>query len=309
MAHTLSQNAKRIWNSPEFKDTIALRDQYSRHPVDSSKYRYFSRKVARAIYDSKSSTFITPSIRSEIDFIIHVLSQPDVYHWESPIAHLIPRESDGDIYQDACPRGGGGFSSDLDFWWTILWLPEIYSRTQLPPSDRCFLSNNLLEYAAVILGLAGAIVAWESLPVETRPEHPLYLFWTDNMTAKAWTTKISGIKTPQGRSLARLFAHLLMFSDIGVDADHIEGVKNVVADFLSRLAETHDFSSFTYSQLQTRFPSLKLSRRFAPSSELLALVFSALLKPSVDIPTTRVKLGHMITESPTLKQNFFGLSR
>jgi hypothetical protein len=211
---------------------------------------------------------------------------------------LIPRESDGDIYQDACPRGGGGFSSDLDFWWTILWLTEIYSRTQLPSSDQCFLSNNLLEYVAVILGLAGAIVAWESLPVETRPEHPLYLFWTDNMTAKAWTTKISGIKTPQGHSLARLFAHLLMFSDIGVDANHIEGMKNVVADFLSRLAETHDFSSFTYSQLQTRVPLLKLSRCFAPSSELLALAFSALLKLSVNIPTTRIKLGHMITESP-----------
>ena len=308
MAHTLSQNAKRIWNSPEFKNSIALRDQYSRHPTDSAKYRYFSRKVARAIYDSKSSTFITPSIRGEVDFIITVLSQPDVYQWESPIAHLIPREPDGDIYQDACPRGGGGFSSDLDYWWTLLWLPEVYSRTRLPPSDRCFLSNNLLEYAAILFGLAGAIVAWESLPLDTRPEHPLYLFWTDNTTAKAWTKKISGIKTPQGRSLARIFAHLLMFSDTGVEADHIEGVKNVVADFLSRLADTHDFASFTYSHLQTRFPSLKLSRRFVPSSELLALVSSALLKPSVDIPTMRVKLGHMITESPTSNQNFFGLS-
>jgi len=113
MAHTLS----RIWNSPEFKKSIALRDQYSRHPTHSAKYRYFSRKVARTIYDSKSSTFITPSIRGEVDFIITVLSQPDVYQWESPIAHLIPWEPDGDIHQDACPRGGGGFSSDLDYWW------------------------------------------------------------------------------------------------------------------------------------------------------------------------------------------------
>jgi hypothetical protein len=155
-------------------------------------------------------------------------------------------------------------------------------------------------------GLAGAIVAWEMLPADSRLVHPMILLCTDNMTAKAWTKKISGIKTPQGHSLARIFAHLLMFSDVEVKAKHIEGEKNIIADFLSRLYKTHKSSAFTYDMLQTQFPWLKLSHRFTPSKELHALVYSALSQPSVMLPTTRVKLGQMIVEPSTLKQPFFG---
>jgi hypothetical protein len=175
--------------------------------------------VARAIYNSKLSTYITPPICGEINFIT-ILLQPDVYQWELPIAHLIPHEPNGDIYQDACPCSGGRFSLDLDFWWTILWLPKIYSQTQLHHTDQCFLSNNLLEYTALVIRLAGTIVAWEMLPVDSHLVH--HLFWTDNMMAKAWTKKISGIIMPQGCSLARIFARLLMFLDIGIEANHIE---------------------------------------------------------------------------------------
>jgi hypothetical protein len=175
----------------------------------------------------------------------------------------------------------------------------------LQRNDPSRISINLLEYAAIIFGLAGAIVAWEMLPVNSRPAHPTILLWTDNTTAKAWTKKISGIKTPQGRSLARIFAHLLMFSDVGVEAEYIEGEKNIIADLLSRLYKTHKTSAFTYDMLQTQFPWLKLSRRFTPSKELHALVYSALSQPSVTLPTTRVKLGQMIIEPSTSKQPFF----
>jgi hypothetical protein len=98
-----------------------------------------------------------------------------------------------------------------------------------------------------------------------------------------------------------------MFSDVGTEAEHVKGELNVVADFLSRLASTtHDVSSFTYSQLQTKFPWLKLSRRFVPSSELLALVCLALSSASVNLPTTRVKLGQLLVEQTTSTQTFFG---
>jgi hypothetical protein len=82
---------------------------------------------------------------------------------------------------------------------------------------------------------------------------------------------------------------------------------NVIADYLSCLAETHNSASFTYAQLQTQFPWLRLSRHFIPSSKLLALVYTALSKPSVSIPTMRAKLGRLVVESTTSRQNFFGL--
>ena len=159
MAQMLERNTHRILNDPNLKDAIAQRSQCRLHPTDSSKYRFFSRLVSRAIYDSKATTYLTPDIRQEADFLITVLAHPDTYRWGSPIAHLIPREHDGEAYQDACPQGAGGFSSDFDYWWIVVWPNQVFRRTQLPPSDKHYISNNLLEYAAIIFGLAGAILA------------------------------------------------------------------------------------------------------------------------------------------------------
>jgi hypothetical protein len=106
----------------------------------------------------------------------------------------------------------------------------------LPTGGQHYISNNLLEFATLIFGLAGAILAWDSLPVDPRLPHPMVLLWTNNMTARAWVKKISGVKTPQGRSLARILAHLLMFLDLGIEAQHIEGIENIVTDFLSCIA-------------------------------------------------------------------------
>jgi hypothetical protein len=248
-----------------------------------------------------------PDIRQEADSLITVLSDPVKYRWGSPIAYLIPREHDDEAHQDACPQGACRFSSDFDYGRIVIWPHEIFLRTKLPTADKCYISNNLLEYAALIFGLAGAILSWEALPVDSRPSHPMVLLWTDNMTARAWTKKIAGIKSPQGRNLARILAHLLMFSELGIEANHIEGVLNVAADYLSRLATiTHNVSSFTYSHLQTKFPWLTLSRRYVPSNELLALVFLALLQPSVTPPTMRIKLGQLTAMPITSTQTFFG---
>ena len=295
MAQILTSNARRIWNLPEFTKLIEARDRYSRHPTDSSKYRFFCKKVAKVIYDARAKTSYTGSVREEIAFITNVFANPDIYRWESPIAHLIPRESDYETFQDSCLEGAGGFSALLLFWWALQWPKEIVLRTKLQRNDRHRISINLLEYAAIILGLAGSITAWEALPVDSRPAHPMILLWTDNSTAKSWTKKISGLKTPQGRSLARIFAHLLMFSDVGTEADHISGVDNIFADYLSRAKNTNDLSAFSFRQFQTMFPWLKGSRRFQPSKELLCLLITALSRPSVDIPTTRVPLGLLQT--------------
>jgi hypothetical protein len=170
--------------------------------MDSSKYRFFCRKVTQAIYDFKSRTYLSAAVREELAFIIKVFSNPDTYRWESPIAHLIRHEQDYEACQDSCLQGVGGFSPNLRFWWIVEWSNQIYRRTKLPRNDKHHISINLLEYAAIIIGLAGSIVAWEMLPINIRPSHPMILFWTDNTTAKSWTKKISGLKTLQGRTLA-----------------------------------------------------------------------------------------------------------
>jgi hypothetical protein len=103
------------------------------------------------------------------------------------MAHLIKREHDYETFQDSCLKGAGGFSPPFRFWWIVEWHEQVVLRTKLPRNSIHRISINLLEYAAIIIGLAGSIVAWEMLPPASRPSHPMVLLWTDNTTAKSWT--------------------------------------------------------------------------------------------------------------------------
>jgi hypothetical protein len=47
MAQILKSNCQHLWKKPEFTALIHERDKYSRHPTDSSKYRFFCKKVAK----------------------------------------------------------------------------------------------------------------------------------------------------------------------------------------------------------------------------------------------------------------------
>jgi hypothetical protein len=287
MYQSLAHNAARIWHSKEFRDYIALRDTYSKHPgTDSSKYWFFSKKVSRAIWDVKSHTYLSTNVREELAFITKVFSDPSTYCWESPIAHLVKRDHDFDKYQDSCLKGAGGFSPSFRFWWIVEWHDQVVKRTKLPRNNILCISINLLEYTAIIISLVGLIVAWEMLPLESRPSHLMVLLWTDNTTAKTWTKKISGFKTPQGRTLARIFSHLKMFSDVGIEAGYIKREKNTIAYYLSRVCFSNDFCAFLLKKMQTKFSCLKSSRPFLPSRMLVLLLTTALLTQSIVIPTT-----------------------
>ena len=87
-----------------------------------------------------------------------------------------------------------------------------------------------------------------------------------------------------------------MFLGVSMKAAYIEGKKNMITDYLSRLHQQNDFSQFRYTSLVQRFPQLKSYRRFHPSAELLSLVSTSLLTGSVSIPTVRVVLGQMLAE-------------
>jgi hypothetical protein len=218
--------------------------------------------VAKVIYDPCAKTSYTTEVREEIAFITKVFSDPITYRWESPIAHLIDRENNYKVVQDSCLTGASGFLALLWFWWSFLWPDEIIKRTRLPRNSIHCISINLLEYGALIVGLAGSIVAWESLPTNPRPAHLMILLLTENTTAKSWTKRISGLKTPQGRTLAWLFAHILMFLDVGILAEHIAGEDNVVANYLSRTKNTNNLPAFSFKILRTKFPWLSSSRCF-----------------------------------------------
>jgi hypothetical protein len=294
----LSKNAQRLLLTPEFRELIQQRDEATGHPTEAARFRFFSSKAAKAIWNCKARSWVTADMHTELDFLRQVFSNPVTYHWSSPIAHLIELEPDYEEWQDACLTGGGGFSFNLHFWWIVEWPPDIASRTIrfLKKGDKFLVSINMLEYAAIIISLAASIVSWEALPVDQRPIHPMVLSWTDNTTAEAWTKRIAGLKGSQGKALARVFAHLLMFSDVGVRAAYIEGEKNTIADYLSRLRKQNDLSRFQHLSLVQQFPRLKQCRRFLPSQELLSLVYTSLSTGYAKIPDERIPLGRIAVD-------------
>ena len=64
------------------------------------------------------------TLKEEIKFLTAALSNPSI-RWETPIGHIIERVPSSEAAADACLYGGGGFSTDLRFWWHLEWPEEI----------------------------------------------------------------------------------------------------------------------------------------------------------------------------------------
>ena len=81
-----------------------------------------------------------------------------------------------------------------------------------------------------------------------------------------------------------------MFSTVGIEAHHIEGTANVIADHLSHLRHDNDYTHFTYHSLLQSYPWLHTCHRFELSRKLLSLLYSSLRTGSLWLPTIRVLL-------------------
>lgn len=97
---------------------------------------------------------------------------------------------------------------------------------------------------------------------------------------------MSGISnSPRSRSLLRIFLACTQTNRLAIRGDHIAGVKNVTADYLSR--NTSDIK-LTFAHL---FNSHQVTRGygiFHPPSWLLTLIWQALLVPLVPLEPIKI---------------------
>ena len=75
-------------------------------------------KHSRDTYKCEHKAFIDKEIRKELNIMIQILSNPQKFSLQTPIAHIITREADFTSYGDACLEAVGGYSQKL-FWWHI----------------------------------------------------------------------------------------------------------------------------------------------------------------------------------------------
>jgi len=154
-----------------------LMQEASHHLTNSSQYRFFASKIICRNWDEKALKWINWQIYEELDFIMQVFMDPSTYKWSVLIPHLIEQEPDYEIWQDSCLLGAIGFSFLFCFWWALEWPMFIVLQTikYLSKGNKNLISINLLEYAAMIISLARAILVWESLPLDSRPYHQVCL--------------------------------------------------------------------------------------------------------------------------------------
>jgi hypothetical protein len=243
--------------------------------------RFVQSKIAQETYKCDHKAFITKSMRIELKIMWDILSSPDKYNLETPIAHLIDRDPDIVSYGDASLEAGGGFSENK-FWWHVEWPNEIKSLTlkNIAVSRKCndtcqLVSINLLEFVVEIINYAAATVLFQQKLSTYEHEYPFLQNWTDNKTAKAWLRK-AATRTEKGKSLQRILCSIMINNPMGIKSEYIKGEQNVIADYISRIFSSQNNAS-SFDTLFHKFPQMKHWLRFHPSQELLSFLSSALL--------------------------------
>jgi hypothetical protein len=135
----------------------------------------------------------------------------------------------------------------------------VYEGLEKPRSDPGFVHINSLEFIVLVLQVVAALVAFTDPTFPnwaSHPSFPVLLAFTDNTSAKAWTNK-RNTKSQVGQNLLRFYAALLRPTTLSGNSEHIPGVANGVADFLSCPSNSDLLLSTRIEQLFLKHPSMR----------------------------------------------------
>eukprot|EP00978_Attheya_sp_CCMP212_P000335 scaffold671_cov43-Attheya_sp.AAC.1 len=233
-------------------------------------------------------------MKAELLMIRQILSQLDKFNWSSAIAHLIDRLTDYAAWGDSSLYGAGGFSLDLKFWWQLDWPQEIQGRNIKTIKTRDHktcetISINVLEYATILINYAAATDAFTLITDPSAPKYPVLLNWADNTAAISWTKKMCK-SSEGGKALSRIICSQMINNAMGLNASHVVGVDNILADRISRIHTSNTNPEF--ATLMKEFPTLQSCRRYHPRPKLVSHSSQALLSGLAVDPTKPQPKGH-----------------
>ena len=148
-----------------------------------------------------------------------------------------------------------------------------------------------MEFAVVVIQFAAFIVRMGTLSDEELdalypngcPKMPVLLCLTDNNTAKSWAHRVT-TKSVRGQQLIGIYAQLLRLHKFGINTEHIPGVVNVLADFISRPTHFDLTHAQRSEQIFQSHPLMRTYDYFLPSPELLQLLTSRLYSKHNPVP-------------------------
>ena len=272
--------------------------------------RIISRTVTDFLWNSGQRVRLEPSVLAELARIKHSLeSEP----WEIYIPQIIPRDPHFISQGDASLIAGGAYCISLNYWFRVVWSPELAARCHLPPADAKYVHINSLEFLVSLLQVVAAVATFEEcedldphqLPSFLAatfptglPQFPVMEAGTDNTSTESWT---GSVRTTSvfARALVHLFGQLLARTNAVVRSKYIPGVDNIVPDFLSRPDQiiSHEI---LLQQTYQRYLWIKNLRFFHPSPELILALRSSLFSSSnQDLPVMPKQLGHFAPAGST----------
>ena len=275
----------------------ALRTQYHKTKAwytRSGKAKYLSQKLPRnmhrlealvskdmatTLWNTKATTPIRQDIKDELQFLYDWLKE-DTKPWEIPIGHLIPRDTTIQSTGDASEMALGAFNHHFQFWFGVMYGPEIYSLIKAST-----IHINALEFTANILQIAAYIVFTESPALMQKyhttnpplPQEPVLSIQTDNQVSQNWTASITS-KSESGQNLVILYSLMLERSPATkIVAEYLPGELNVTADVISRPPAPLTNPPVThFHQIYQTKKELQHYLYFQPSPELLSNLCSLL---------------------------------
>jgi hypothetical protein len=159
IAYALSKNKRFLEDSsPEFQTLIeSLQSGYFFcNFKDQIRHISFAiKQSAKLVHQSRCQYNITKSMRQEKEFFRKKLLPTSNIHWESLIAHVMPRMPTFTTFGDSCLEGAGGYSLSLGFW-----SEEVKLRTLLHKKDSAdglLISINVLKFVTVIINYCAAL--------------------------------------------------------------------------------------------------------------------------------------------------------
>ena len=191
-----------------FKQVIAEAQDLSDDSIAILKKKFALSKLAKAIWNSNAKCFITKSLRAELNLLIQIIND-DSIQGSSPIAHLIPRTPDFQVWGDSFLDAAVGYSVDFNFYWHYPWPASITTKSicyfqRKAKFNGEIISINLLEYMVIIMNYAICSYLYKTLYLGAQYPYQTVQNWSDNRSDIAWT-KQAAISSAGRKALSRIF--------------------------------------------------------------------------------------------------------
>ena len=114
--------------------------------------------------------------------------------WKRPLNHIVERQTDTWMCQDASTRwGAGGYCAALTYWWQITW-SEFGEVVGNGIKDKS-IHINVLELVAIVINYFAAAAAFEEQKTDWQPRDHC---GGDNATLISWYAAFSNLNQERG---------------------------------------------------------------------------------------------------------------